>query len=119
MTSLMAAGRAFYAEKGPGRLSTKRTQWEARCGYFDEELHEFLNAHPGTPHRAKEAADLLFTLAGLMDEEGIDLDVAFALVCASNMTKERTVNGKVRKGPDYVEPDMRGSLLATRAVKLR
>ena len=108
MTSLMAAVRAFYAEKAPNEVLDG-----SRYTYFLEELREFMESYdnPGTPHRAKEAADLLFTLAGLMDEEGIDLDVAFRLVCESNMTKERTLSGKVQKGADYVEPDMREAMV--------
>jgi predicted HAD superfamily Cof-like phosphohydrolase len=62
-------------------------------------------------HLAKELADELFTLYGVAIAAGIDLDKAFQLVCDSNMTKEYTPDGKVLKGENYREPDMREALL--------
>lgn len=57
-------------------------------------------------HLAKELADRMFTGYGVAEVLGINLDRAFALVCASNMTKEPTDDGKIQKGPGYVAPDM-------------
>jgi len=62
-------------------------------------------------HLAKELADVLFTAYGVAIAAGIDLDKAFELVCISNMTKERTPEGKVQKGEAYQEPDMSEALL--------
>ena len=60
---------------------------------------------------AKELADVMFTLYGVAITAGINLDVAFQLVCDSNMTKELTPEGKVQKGESYIEPDMTEALL--------
>ena len=107
VTSLMDAVRAFYAEK----TSVKVPPFHEAQLYVSEEWSEFLEAAPGSEHEAKELADLVFTLAGYALAVGIDLDVAFRLVCESNMTKERTLSGKVQKGADYVEPDMREAMV--------
>jgi predicted HAD superfamily Cof-like phosphohydrolase len=61
----------------------------------------------------KEAADVLYVVHGTAVSFGWDLDGAFLAVHRSNMTK--LVNGKpllredgkVRKGPNYVPPDLR------------
>lgn len=60
---------------------------------------------------AKELADVLFTLYGVAIAAGIDLDKAFDIVCESNMTKPKAKNGKVSKGKNYREPDMKAALL--------
>lgn len=60
---------------------------------------------------AKEIGDALFTLYGLALAAGIDGDVAFELVAASNMNKEPTAAGKIRKGADYQTPDMTKAIL--------
>lgn len=68
---------------------------------------EFINRHT----LAKELADVLFTLYGVAIAANIDLDEAFRLVAASNMTKERTPEGKVRRGESYIAPNMASALL--------
>lgn len=60
---------------------------------------------------AKELADVMFTLYGVAIAANIDLDEAFRLVVESNMTKERTTEGKVRKGEAYRAPNMETALL--------
>lgn len=60
---------------------------------------------------AKELADVLFTAYGVAIAAGIDLDKSFQLVAESNMTKQKTTEGKVVKGDSYVEPEMSGALL--------
>lgn len=107
--------RAFYMEKR-GSLPT----FEAAADVDFEEATEVedavaafvLSEHPDlVGHLAKELADRMFTGYGLALSLGIDLDKAFDLVCQSNMTKEPTPEGKVKKGAGYVEPDMREALL--------
>ena len=53
----------------------------------------------------------MFTLYGVAITVGVDLDEAFRLVAESNMTKQKTPEGKVIKGPDYIEPNMESALL--------
>lgn len=84
---------------------------------LDEEYEELiaeLEGYGGEDGRveriAKEAADVLFTLYGACEGLGIDLDRAFELVAASNMTKTPNYTGKIAKGPNYVAPDMRGAI---------
>jgi hypothetical protein len=61
---------------------------------------------------AKELADAVITLYGTAVTMGIDLDEAVRLVHASNMTKSGVdSDGKVTKGPNYVEPDMSPAVL--------
>jgi len=63
---------------------------------------------------AKELADLLYVVYGTGVALGIDLEAAFRRVHESNMSKlvdGKAVfreDGKVLKGPNYVEPDMTG-----------
>lgn len=67
-------------------------------------------------HLIKELADLCYVVSGFAVEFGIDLDAAFELVSRSNLTKldengaplEVADNGKIKKGPNYVAPDMTG-----------
>jgi NTP pyrophosphatase (non-canonical NTP hydrolase) len=91
--------------------------------YLDEEASEFYATveddifrvisieDVDRKHFAKEAADLMFTLYGVAITVGVDLDEAFRLVAESNMTKQKTPEGKVIKGPDYIEPNMESALL--------
>lgn len=58
---------------------------------------------------AKEAADLVYVIYGMALEFGIDLDAVLAEVHRSNMTKtsqNKRADGKIQKGPDYVEADI-------------
>jgi predicted HAD superfamily Cof-like phosphohydrolase len=61
---------------------------------------------------AKELADLLYVVYGTAVEAGIPLDVVFAEVHRSNMTKTpaKDAGGKVQKGPDYEPADVEGVL---------
>jgi predicted HAD superfamily Cof-like phosphohydrolase len=114
--------REFYEAKAgsmPSRGEATR--------YFDEEITELDNAidlwysseHGPAKYKnpdailslAKEMADVVYTLYGLAIAFGIDLDRAFARVHESNMTKEPTHEGKVRKGDGYAPPDLRDCLL--------
>jgi predicted HAD superfamily Cof-like phosphohydrolase len=80
-----------------------------------EEVEEFCEAiDSGDPVlMAKEGADLLYVTYGSAIRPGIDLHVAFRIVHESNMSKlvdgKPVVrdDGKVLKGPDDREPDMR------------
>ena len=112
----------FYREKRGSVPSV-----EEATDYFFEEVTEvdnclFGNEYSWQPsyiefedldrgHLAKELADVLFTAYGVAIAAGIDLDKAFELVAESNMTKERTPEGKVRKGESYRDPDMREALI--------
>ncbi len=66
-------------------------------------------------HLVKELCDVLYVTYGYGASFGIDLDKAFALVHASNMSKVgedgipiRREDGKILKGPNYWEPDLSG-----------
>jgi predicted HAD superfamily Cof-like phosphohydrolase len=66
---------------------------------------------------AKEAADLVYVTLGLSLAYGIDPDPVFAAVHESNLSKlgddglpVYREDGKVTKGPHYVEPDIAGVL---------
>jgi NTP pyrophosphatase (non-canonical NTP hydrolase) len=63
-------------------------------------------------HLAKECADVVYTIAGLMDLFRINLTVAIDQVCESNMTKEPSTDGisKIQKGKDYKAPELDGCL---------
>ena len=97
----------FY-EVMRGGPPSSREAWD----YFCEEQAEFTLAllKGELTDIAKEAADVLFTLCGICESLGIDLDRAFELVAASNMTKTPNFTGKITKGPDYVAPDMSGAV---------
>lgn len=48
---------------------------------------------------------------GLCEALGIEYEEAADLVAESNLTKQPTPRGKVKKGLNYREPDMRGAVL--------
>lgn len=94
---------------------------EAR-DYFEEEVDELLEAldayheagdddRAALLHIAKEVGDVAFTLVGLCEALGIEYEEAADLVAESNLTKQPTPRGKVKKGLNYREPDMRGAVL--------
>lgn len=71
---------------------------------------------PNLDKIAKELADLLYVAYGTAVSLGIDLAEAFRRVHASNMSKlgldGKAIlreDGKVLKGPNYFEPDMKGT----------
>lgn len=66
------------------------------------------------PKLAKELADLLYVTYGMADSFGINLDEVFDEVHRSNMSKLGEdgkpiyrEDGKVMKGPNYWEPDVK------------
>lgn len=65
---------------------------------------------------AKEACDVLYTLYHSLDKLGINADLGFNLVHASNMTKIgpngeiEIKNRKIVKGPNYEPPNMQLTL---------
>lgn len=87
-----------------------RTEYETEEGYdyaFQTVLQDV----------AKEMADVLVVTYGLCDSLGIPAEDAFKEVMRSNMSKlDEEGNpiyredGKVLKGPNYKEADMRGAL---------
>lgn len=92
----------FYAAKRGG-LPTPREAWD----FLVEEVRELEMAMGGEEtEELKEMADVLYTLYGYAAAQGYDLDEAVRLVHISNMTKERTPEGKIRKGLAYVAPDL-------------
>lgn len=96
--------RSFYMAKAG------RTPSIAEARYMvEEEAVELLNAIAnGDPdaHVLKEACDVYYTILGLAVASGWNFGGAFEAVHESNMTKDVTPVGKVRKGDSYVEPDM-------------
>lgn len=65
--------------------------------------------------RAKELADILYTVFGTIITEGLqnDIEKVFDLVHESNMSKlgedgkpVKRADGKILKGPNYKEPDL-------------
>jgi len=80
---------------------------------LDDELHYLIFGYGDLNAVAKEIADEIYVLFGTAVALGIDADKAVRLVHASNMSKLGADgkpiyrgDGKVLKGPNYVEPDM-------------
>ena len=83
-----------------------------------EEVSEWAEAaRKGLPisSRAKELADILFTVFGTIITEGLqdEMEQAFDAVYESNMSKlgedglpVKRADGKILKGPNYKEPDL-------------
>lgn len=96
---------AFYITK-LGRLPTPR---EARACLL-EEISELTQAVAldGPAAQLKELADVVYVAYGYALARGWNLAEAFRLVHVSNMTKEPTKAGKIRKGAAYVPPDLSG-----------
>lgn len=99
--------RLIHEETGEVLMALERLRWHAEA----------------TPRRdskgwqavAKELADLLYVVYGTADVLGIPLPQVYSRVHASNMTKLgrdgkaiKDEGGKVLKGPNYEEPDMKG-----------
>ncbi len=103
-----------------GRLRKWMTEEEQE--ELCDALAEVTGGHPGSPHVkyhmekvADGLADLIYVCIGTALELGIPLDRVWAEVHRSNMTKEADPNGgKVRKGVDYVPPDIAGALWGKR-----
>lgn len=87
-----------------------------RFNLIKEELEELWDAfvHKDMPEVADALTDLLYVVYGAGHSFGIDLDACFDHVHASNMSKLGEdgkpiyrEDGKVLKGPNYWEPDMK------------
>jgi predicted HAD superfamily Cof-like phosphohydrolase len=84
---------------------------------LNREEHKELNkaiVSKDLPAIAKELCDLLYVVYGMGITFGIPVDECFAEVHRSNMSKLGPdgkpiyrADGKVLKGPDYFEPDLR------------
>jgi predicted HAD superfamily Cof-like phosphohydrolase len=84
---------------------------------LNREEHKELNkaiVSKDIPAIAKELCDLLYVVYGMGITFGIPVDECFAEVHRSNMSKLGPdgkpiyrADGKVLKGPDYFEPDLR------------
>lgn len=90
-----------------------------RKALIEEEYEEFLGAveHGDLINAFKELADLIYVVAGTAVEMGGDLDAVLNEVHKSNMSKLDEdgkpifrEDGKVLKGPNYIEPDVQGVL---------
>jgi len=98
-----------------GRPPTYRETRE----YFEDEVDELLEALSGweeggdedLEHIAKEIGDVAFCLVAVAEALGIEFEEACDIVADSNMTKQPTRGGKVKKGNRYQEPDMRRAIL--------
>lgn len=82
-----------------------------------EEVKEWLSAatyNQDIDQRAKELADILYTVYGTIITEGLQdvIEKVFDAVHESNMTKGtngipvKRADGKILKGEDYREPDL-------------
>lgn len=89
-----------------------------RANLMNEEVEEWYKAaDAGEPitNRAKELADILYTVFGTIIHEGLQdqIEQVFDAVHQSNMSKlgadgkpVKRADGKVLKGPNYMEPDL-------------
>jgi hypothetical protein len=85
---------------------------------MSEEVKEWIEAaafNLGVGERAKELADILYTVFGTIITEGLQdqIEQVFDAVHESNMSKlggdgkpVKRADGKVLKGPNYKEPDL-------------
>lgn len=109
--------REFHALIDRARGDEERSESEIlslRIALMDEEFDELIQAlHWGDRVLiAKELADLVYVVVGTAVDLGIPFDRVFDIVHASNMSKfnedgepyEVADNGKIRKGPNYVDP---------------
>jgi NTP pyrophosphatase (non-canonical NTP hydrolase) len=94
---------------------------QTRFRLIQEEFDEVVNAWNDEIHEGyeedvvKELIDLLYVTFGTLAYLGADADEAFRRVHESNMSKLgedgkpiRRADGKVLKGPNYKEADLRG-----------
>ena len=59
---------------------------------------------------ADALGDIVFTAYGMAVRHGIDLDLVLKEICESNMTKTPNGMGKIKKGDDYVAPNIARAL---------
>ena len=92
---------------------------QLRFGLIDEERSELEDAFGEYDQQGvlKELCDLLYVVYGFGAVMGMDVDAAFALVHASNMSKLtadgtplRRSDGKIMKSVLYTPPDLSGLL---------
>ncbi len=97
----------------PHLLNARRAAF--RRALIEEEFQEFLDAveEGDLVNAAKELADLAYVVNGTAVEMGFDLDIVVRAVHKSNMSKLGAdgkpiyrEDGKVLKGPNYVEPNI-------------
>lgn len=107
-----AFGQDLYLEPHWPDFSTR----ELRVDLIEEELEELKTAlaNEDQVEVADALTDLLYVVYGAGHAFGLDLDMCFAEVHASNMSKlgddGRPIyreDGKVLKGPRYFKPDLR------------
>lgn len=88
-----------------------------RYSVMKEEIDEWKSSaiyNQDTPERAKELADILYTVFGTIIAEGMQdiIEPVFDAVHISNMSKGTNgkpvirADGKILKGEDYKEPDL-------------
>jgi predicted HAD superfamily Cof-like phosphohydrolase len=92
--------------------------YRLRHRIMKEEINEWLESalyNDDTPKRAKELADILYTVFGTIITEGLQdqIEQVFDEVHKSNMSKlgddgkpVKRADGKVLKGENYKEPDL-------------
>lgn len=124
MSAIEDMVRHFHEHFGLPIGDTSRTTNRLRRVLIEQEAIELSRAiedYDADPSEenlcavAHEAADVLFAVVGTNLTLGIDTDVAARQVLASLLTREGAdATGKVRKGSNYVPPDMRPALLAER-----
>jgi predicted HAD superfamily Cof-like phosphohydrolase len=94
-------------------------KYELRKRLIEEEYEEFRESYErgDLVNAFKELADLIYVVAGTGAAMGGDLDAVFDAVQESNMSKlgrdgkpVRREDGKILKGPDYKEPDVKRAL---------
>lgn len=104
--------RTEFKERQP--LMTIEQRYRLMKEELDEWMEDVMNAAPKA-NRAKELADLLFTVFGTILAEGLqdDIERVFAEVHLSNMSKLQPDGsvllnpaGKVMKGINYREADL-------------
>jgi predicted HAD superfamily Cof-like phosphohydrolase len=87
-----------------------------RVRLIQEELHELIDAlqDKDIVEVADALTDILYVTYGAGHAFGIDLDKCFAEVQRSNMTKlgrdgkpVYRADGKIKKGPDFEEPNLK------------
>ena len=92
---------------------------DLRCNLIEEELNELKAAVKSRDIKevADALTDILYVTYGAGHAFGIDLDKCFAEVQRSNMSKLGKngkpiyrEDGKVMKGPNYSEPDLKNTL---------
>lgn len=123
MTTAFESVREFHQTYGqpvgdrPGFLDNERMSLRKKL--IEEEYDEFLEAvEDGDLVNAfKELADLIYVVNGVAVEMGGNLDDVFKEVHRSNMSKLGSdgkpiyrQDGKVLKGPNYTEADIKSVL---------